>query len=359
MIIVKENRVLSVLENMKKAGIPQLIVSQPASVFYLTGKWIMPGERMLALYLNDSGTVMLFANRLFALSGNVDAPLTEFDDTEDCVSVLSAAVKPGKIGIDKFWPSQFTIRLMEKRPDVVPVVGSVCVDDARMIKDAEELRLMRVSSLKNDAATEKTIAAVREGIREDELAALHTRFGAEDGCTGASFEPLVCFGANCAEPHHSTDRTVIRSGDSVIIDVGLVYESYSSDMTRTVFFGGVTDEQKRVYDLVRKANEAGRAAARPGIPLCEIDRAARRVIEDGGYGKYFIHRTGHGIGLNEHEYPDVSLTSEVIAKPGMVFSVEPGIYLPGRFGVRIEDLVAVTEDGAETLNRLPRELVCL
>ena len=130
-----------------------------------------------------------------------------------------------------------------------------------------------------------------------------------------------------------------------------------SDMTRTVVLGKATDEMKRVYDLVKKANEAGRRAVRPGVPMCEIDRAARRVIEEGGYGPYFIHRTGHGIGLEVHEIPDVSATNQTVAQPGMIFSIEPGIYLPGRFGVRIEDLMLVTEDGGECLNALPRDLI--
>ena len=137
--------------------------------------------------------------------------------------------------------------------------------------------------------------------------------------------------------------------------MGLAWQSYASDMTRSVFFGEASDEQKRVYDLVCAANAAGRAAVRPGVPLKEFDRAARKVIEDAGYGKYFIHRTGHGIGLQVHEPPDVSSVSETIARPGMVFSIEPGVYLPGRFGVRVEDLVTVTEDGGETLNALPRD----
>jgi Xaa-Pro dipeptidase len=130
-----------------------------------------------------------------------------------------------------------------------------------------------------------------------------------------------------------------------------------SDMTRTVVVGKATDEMKRVYDLVRRANEAGRRAARPGAEMREIDFAARKVIEDAGYGKYFIHRLGHGIGLEVHEPMDASATNARLARAGMTFSVEPGIYLPGKFGVRIEDLVCVTEDGCETLNELGRELI--
>ena len=282
--------------------------------------------------------------------------LVEFDDTEDAVKLLADALRPGTIGIDKLWPSQFTIRLMDARSDIPPVLGSRPVDDARMRKDAEEIALMRESSLKNDVAIARAMEAVVPGATERSVADAYARAAQSLGA-GGGFPPLVCFGRNCAEPHHSTDeKTQLRPGDSVILDVGLSWNRYFSDMTRTAFFGEPTDEQRRVHDIVVKANAAGRAKARPGVPMKEIDRAVRKVVEDAGYGPYFIHRTGHGIGLEVHEPPDASAVSEVIAEPGMVFSVEPGVYLPGRFGVREEDLVLITEDGAETLNHLTHEL---
>ena len=354
-----EHRLARVIENMQRASLSQLLVSAPASVYYLTGKWIHPGERMLALLIRADGSIRLFANKLFALSGTVSMPLTEYDDTDDCVKILAEYLLPGTVGIDKVWPSLFTIRLIETRSDIRPVLGSHCVDDARLCKDAAEIQLMRESSRKNDETTLKVIQSLRCGMKESDVAALYKQISAGLGSSKPSFAPLICFGANCAEPHHDTDDTILKTGDSVILDVGLTWQSYCSDMTRTVFMGQPSDEQKRVYDLVCAANAAGRAAVRPGIPLKDVDRAARKVIEDGGYGPQFIHRTGHGIGLEVHEFPDVSATSEVIAKPGMIFSVEPGIYLPSKFGVRVEDLVVVTENGCETLNAAPRDMVIL
>lgn len=353
---MNQSRINRVVENMRKEGLEQILVTAPASVFYLTGTWVAPGERMLALLVKADGTAVLYANRLFALSGNVDVPLVEFDDTDDSVKVLADAIAPGKLGVDKFWPSQFTIRMMDVRPDVRPVLGSRPVDEARMLKDAEELALMRRASRLNDETLGRTLDRIEPGMTEKELAAIYESIGAELGADKPSFATLICFGANCAEPHHSTDATRLKPGDSIICDVGVSWQSYCSDMTRTVFFGEVSDEQKRVYELVERANAAGRAAVRPGVPMKEFDLAARKVIEDAGYGKYFIHRTGHSIGLEVHEAPDCSATSEVIARPGMVFSIEPGVYLPGQFGVRVEDLVAVTEDGCETLNRLSKDL---
>ena len=351
-----QHRINRVIENMQKTGLEQVLITAPASVFYLTGKWVHPGERMLALYLRADGSYKLYANKLFALEESAELPLVEYDDTDDCVQILAADMLPGKIGIDKMWPSHFTIRLMEHRNDIRPVVGSKCIDDARICKDAQEIALMRESSLKNDQTMQKLLGMIQPGMTESEVGGLYEQISAELGSSRPSFSPLICFGKNCAEPHHNTGKTVLQQGDSIILDVGLTWKSYCSDMTRTVFVGEPTDEQKRVYEIVRAANEAGRKAVRPGIPLKEVDRAARKIIEDAGYGPQFIHRTGHGIGLEVHEFPDVSAASEVIAQPGMVFSVEPGIYLPGKFGVRVEDLVTVTENGCETLNAAPHAL---
>ena len=169
----------------------------------------------------------------------------------------------------------------------------------------------------------------------------------------------MSFGANAADPHHEPDGTVLKEGDVVLFDVGCRQDEYCADMTRTFFFGEPDEEQRRVYEIVRQANEAGRAAVHPGARFCDIDGAARKVIEDAGYGPYFTHRLGHQIGLDVHEPGDVSSVNEACVQQGMCFSIEPGIYLPGRFGVRIEDLVIVTEDGCEVLNAYPRELETL
>jgi Xaa-Pro dipeptidase len=350
-------RLARVIENMGQAGLSCILVTAPHSVYYLTGLFVHPGERMLALMVKEDGMTRLFANRLFALPPQENLPITEFDDTEDAVGVLADFLPAGKIGIDKLWPSGFTIRLMHARGDIVPVVGSTPVDDARMIKDAEEIARMRESSYLNDAAVERLIPTLRLGETELDVCDRYARLAKEVGGEGVSFSPLVCFGQNCAEPHHASDGTRLGAGQTVILDVGLSHGRMMSDMTRTVVFGRATDEMKKVYELVLRANEAGRRAARPGVEMREIDRAARGIIEDAGYGKYFIHRLGHGIGLEVHEPMDASAVNARKAVAGMTFSVEPGIYLPGKFGVRIEDLVCVTEDGCETLNALSRDLV--
>jgi len=342
---------------MKSASLPCILVSDPHSIYYLTGRMIHPGERMLALALHQNGRCELFCNRLFAQHPSDDLTLIEFDDTDDCLQLLADRLSAGTVGIDKNWPSRFTLGLMEKRADLRPVLGSAPVDQARMYKDHAERRAMRISSDLNDQTLSRLISSIREGDRESDLARRYIKIGKGLGARGDSFPPLICFGANGAQPHHDTDDTPLREGDMIILDVGLNVDGYMSDMTRTVVLGKASQEQREVYELVKAANEAGRALAAPGVPLCEIDRATREVIEKGGYGKYFIHRTGHGIGLEVHEGADVSASSKAVAAEGMIFSVEPGIYLPGKFGVRIEDLVLISKNGSETLNTLPRTLI--
>ncbi len=350
---MNQSRLNRVIEGMKRENLPCILVSDKESVYYLTGRWIEPGERMVALVIAESGRVCLVSNRLFAQASEPGLPVVEYDDTEDCVAVLASRLpEDGVIGIDKRWPSQFLIRLMAQRPTLRPRVGSAPVDEARMCKDAEEISAMRESSRLNDRVLAALMETVKEGETEAQLGRRYAEIARAMGATGCSFAPLICFGAHCAEPHHESDETPLKKGDSIIFDVGLDLNRAMSDMTRTVFFGEPTEEMKRVYETVRRANLAGKAAVKPGVKLCEIDRAARRVIEEAGYGDYFIHRTGHNIGIGVHEPPDVSATSQALAKPGMIFSIEPGIYLPGQFGVRIEDLVVVTEDGCEVLNEL-------
>lgn len=354
---MKKQRLARVVAGMEKMGLDQLLVTSTPSVYYLTGQWVLPSERLLALKISRAGDCTLYANRLFALGGLVEgARLVEYDDVDDSMAILAQDLAPGALGVDKNWSSGFLLRLMALRADVRPVNGSAPVDEARLTKDAEELDALRQSSRINDRLTGMLPGSLGAGQTERAVARRYADLAANSEASESGFA-LVIFGANCAEPHHASDDTPLKSGDAVIMDVGVDYRHYQSDMTRTVFFGGVTDEQRRVYDLVRAAGDAARRAVRPGAPLSEIDRAARGVIEEGGYGAQFIHRTGHGIGLEGHEPPEVGAVSAQIARPGMVFSIEPGIYLPGKFGVRIEDLVAVTEDGCEVLNNLDRDLI--
>ena len=350
-----QQRISRVIARMRQAGLEQILVSSTTSLYYLTGLWVEPHERMIALLLTAEGTATLFGNEIFGISSTEELPIVCHKDGDDPVADLAKAVKPGKLGIDKFWYSKFLIGLMTLRPDVIPVHGSMPVDENRTYKDAQERAAMRHASAINDQVVAAAIAAVHDGVRENELAALVNREFLVRGADGEG-AMLVCFGPNGADPHHGADSTVLKPGDSVIFDIFTPISRYWCDMTRTVFYKTVSDKQREVYELVRRANEAAEAAVRPGVPLSQLDKIARDIITAGGYGPCFTHRLGHGCGIDCHEPPDVSGASDAVCRPGMVFSIEPGIYLPGEFGVRIEDLVMVTEDGCEVLNKYPKEL---
>ena len=355
------HRIASVLDNLAAQGLSQLLVCDPRSIQYLTGAYVEPGERFLGLLLRaDQARPTLFLNKLFTAPEGVEADVVAFNDTDDPIALLAERCDAAAaLGCDKNLPARFLIPMTERNIAAGFALASDAVDDARAIKDDEERALMRAASATNDAAMARFRELVHEGATEQEIAGKLEDIYRELGAQGHSFAPIVSFGANAADPHHEPDGTVLKEGDVVLFDVGCRQDEYCADMTRTFFFGEPDEEQRRVYEIVRQANEAGRAAVHPGARFCDIDGAARKVIEDAGYGPYFTHRLGHQIGLDVHEPGDVSSVNEACVQQGMCFSIEPGIYLPGRFGVRIEDLVIVTEDGCEVLNSYPRDLETL
>ncbi|GMA58588.1 hypothetical protein GCM10025858_30910 [Alicyclobacillus sacchari] len=230
------------------------------------------------------------------------------------------------------------------------------MNQLRVKKDLTELELLRAASRQADDVVCAVKQHIRLGVSERELARTLESLWQSVGAEGMSFPPIVATGAHAAEPHHEPGVTGIEPGHAVIVDTGGVFHRYCSDITRTFIVGEPSPQLRDVYECVLAANLAGIAAVKPGVTLGEIDDVVRGVIERAGYGSYFTHRTGHGVGLDIHEAPFVVGGNEQVLEPGMVMSIEPGIYLPGQFGVRIEDLVAVTETGAEVLNQAPKRL---
>lgn len=357
---MNKNRIEKVLKEMEEKNIPQVIISDPASIFYLTGKWIHPGERMLALYLNINGDHKILINELFPINEDLGVEKVWFNDTQDGVEILSKYVDKVKpIGIDKNWPARFLLRLMELKAGSSFVNGSVIIDTIRMCKDEEEKKLMRKASALNDAGMERLIKAISENNSEKKMGEILSSIYEDLGTEGFSFPPIIAYGANGADPHHELDNSMPKPGDSIILDIGCKYKSYCADMTRTVFYKYASDRAKEIYNIVLEANKRAIDIVKPGVRFCDIDKAAREYIEKHGYGKYFTHRTGHSIGIDVHDLGDVSSANTHGVEPGMIFSIEPGIYLPGEVGVRIEDLVLVTEDGCEVLNKYNKELTII
>ncbi|GAA0126026.1 Xaa-Pro peptidase family protein [Clostridium sp. CTA-19] len=357
---MKQNRLNKVIEGMNDRKITQLLISDPAAIFYLTGKWIHPGERLLALYLNINGDHRLFINKLFPVHEDLGVEKVWFDDNNDAVEIINNYIDKDKtLGVDKNWPARFLLRLMELKGDSNIVNGSIIIDTCRMFKDDEERDLMRASSKINDMAMKKIQTYIKDGLSEKQMASKLLEIYENLGAEGFSFDPIIAYGANGADPHHGNDNSMVKEGDSIIIDMGCVKDSYCSDMTRTVFYKNVPQKSKEVFETVLEANKKAISIIKPGVRFCDIDKAARDYIDSKGYGKYFTHRTGHSIGLEVHDLGDVSSVNTDAVQPGMIFSIEPGIYIPGEVGVRIEDLVLVTEDGCEILNEFNKELVVI
>lgn len=227
----------------------------------------------------------------------------------------------------------------------------------RGVKEDWELARMRRAQEITDKAFTEVLTRLKTGMTELELQAELIYCLYKNGAQGLSFDPIVVSGPNSSMPHGVAGDRVIRAGDFVTMDFGVLYQGYCSDMTRTVAVGFATEEMKRVYDTVLKAQLAGIAATRAGVPGRDIDGAARKVITDAGYAKYFGHGYGHSLGLEIHESPNCNMANEKPMEAGNVCSAEPGIYLPGKFGVRIEDVVVIREDGCEILTKSPKELI--
>jgi Xaa-Pro aminopeptidase len=240
-------------------------------------------------------------------------------------------------------------------PGTVFVSARPFSEALRVVKSPDEIEHLRAAGAAVDRVVDRLAAMRFTGRCEQELATAVARMTVDEGSDAATFQ-IVASGPNSASPHHESGPRPIEQGDSVVVDFGGKVGGYCSDTTRTFHVGEPSAEYREVYSVVRAAQQAGVEAARPGVPAEDVDAAARKVIADAGYGAYFIHRLGHGIGLDVHEDPYLVAGNASPLEPGMTFSVEPGIYLPGRFGIRIEDIVACTPDGAERLNRSDHEL---
>ncbi|NEA02384.1 aminopeptidase P family protein, partial [Streptomyces sp. SID10116] len=282
--------------------------------------------------------------------------LRDWTDGKDPYAVTAPLLDvSGRFGVsDNAW-AMHLLGFQQALPGTSYVSLTQALPMLRAVKDEAELERLAAAGAAADAAYEEIQKVPFAGRRETDvagdLADLLRRFGhAQVDFT------VVGSGPNGANPHHEAGDRVIERGDMVVLDFGGLLHGYGSDTSRTVHVGEPTAEEQRVHDVVREAQAAGCAAVRPGAACQDIDRAARAVITEFGYGEYFIHRTGHGIGVTTHEPPYMIEGEEQPLVPGMCFSVEPGIYLPGRFGVRIEDIVTVTEDGGRRLNTTAREM---
>ncbi|MFD5536942.1 aminopeptidase P family protein [Streptomyces sp. NPDC127079] len=345
------------------AGLAGLLIAPGPDMVWLTGYTpTAVTERLTLLVLTPGREPVLVVPTLEApdaekAEGAPALTLRDWADGKDPYAVTADLLgTTGRFGIsDNAW-AMHLLGLQKTLPGTEYASLTDALPMLRAVKDAAELELLAAAGAAADETFEEIRRVPFAGRRESDvgrdLADLLRRFGHEQ----VDFT-IVGSGPNGANPHHEVGDRVIQDGDMVVLDFGGLKDGYGSDTTRTVHVGPPTAEEREVHDVVRAAQEAGCRAVRPGVACQEVDRAARAVITDAGYGEFFIHRTGHGIGVTTHEPPYMIEGEEQPLVPGMCFSVEPGIYLPGRFGVRIEDIVTVTDEGGRRFNNTTREMV--
>jgi len=363
--ILRQERLAHVI---KAAGLDALALNPGPSLVYLTGLHFHLMERPVVLLFTPGDIPRLVLPELeVGKTTRLPYPLqalTYGENPHEWGNTFVQACndlklkKDARIGVEPRSLRVLELRLLEYAASKALFISAEdLIAELRVAKDPAEITAMRQAVQIAQNGLQATLPSIKIGMTEKELASELTvqllRNGAE---SKLPFAPIVCAGPNSANPHAVPGERRLQTGDLLIIDWGASYENYLSDLTRTFAIGEVSPEFARIAQVVAEANQAGREAAAPGVAASVVDSAARQIIEKAGYGPYFIHRTGRGLGMEEHEEPYIRSDNTQILSPGMTFTVEPGIYLPERGGVRIEDNIVITENGSESLSNLPREL---
>lgn len=352
-------------DHLKAQAVDLLLVGPSSDLFYLTGFEAHESERMNLLLVPQQGEPKMVMPELEAplmksISELMELPVhawAETDSPSELVANLAGDVEGKSVAVSNELWSVFLLRLQEQMQGANWTPAAEVMRPLRAMKDSREIALLREVSHRTDEAWHEFITTSITGLTESQAFEQLSKPMRERGLA-ISFG-ICASGPNSASPHHHTGDRMVQPGDTVIFDWGGTLEGYHSDVTRTVHIGDPDDEYRKVYDVVLRANQTALDAVRPGAACESIDRAARAVITDAGYGDYFIHRVGHGLGLDVHEEPYLVEGNTLPLQVGMVFSDEPGIYIEGKFGVRIEDSVVCTETGGERLNEATRELTLM
>jgi Xaa-Pro dipeptidase len=347
-----------------------VVLNPGPDLSYLTGLNFHLMERpVVGIFPSEGPPVLILPELEGAKVAQLDYELTTYfynEDQSTWTSVFHSALTEAGLEKAKMGAIPRHLRLLELSylesacPELEIHSGQEILQQMRMIKGDDEIAFMEEAVRIAECALSCIIPRIKTEMTEKELAAkLVNRLFFEGSDPELPFFPIVSFGENTANPHASPTNRPLKEGDLVLIDWGASHQGYYSDITRTYVMGDANPELEQIARFVLEANAAGRGAVKPGIPTSEVDRAARQVIDKAGYGEFFIHRTGHGLGREGHEEPYISQFDQTILEPGMTFTIEPGIYLPGRGGVRIEDDVVVTKDGCRSLTDMPREILQL
>lgn len=350
---------------LQEAGIAALMLNPGSSLTYLTGLGFHLMERpVVGVFTPDQPPLIILPELETQKLEQAPYPV-EFsafgEDPATWPGIYQQALKDlpaGKFGVEYNQLRLLEFRLLESAlPEHKFIDAAETVAQLRMFKDQTEIDKMQTAVDIAQGALKAALPLVKIGMTEAELASELVMQLLRHGSEGEfPFQPIVSTGPNGANPHATPTARKLAAGDLLVIDYGATHQGYISDITRTFAIAEASEEQREVHTLVGAANAAGRAAAKPGVTCSAVDHATRKPITDAGYGEFFTHRTGHGIGMEPHEGPYIRAGNPRILKPGMTFTIEPGIYLPDRFGVRIEDNVVITGDGLLSLTTLPREI---
>ncbi|MFD0916636.1 M24 family metallopeptidase [Pseudahrensia aquimaris] len=357
-----EERLQALQGQMAKAGVDLTALGPGAHMQYLLGFAPHPDERPCLLLVSANGSTMLMpslnadgsrehTDQSFHMWADADGPDTALKTALADIGAGNAET----ISLDETMRADFALLLKDHLPNARHVFTEATVGALRMCKDEDEYAVLKRNALLNDRAFLAAAEAIKPGMSELEIAAVvREAHGTEDGRTEFC---IVGAGGNGAFPHHATGERKVAAGDAIVVDIGARKDGFPSDMTRMVVVGEPPEGYEEVHSVVEAAVQAAMAAARPGVEARVVDKAARDVISAAGYGDYFMHRTGHGLGIEVHEPPYITSTSKTVLQEGAVFSIEPGIYLSGRFGIRLEDIVILRADGPEILSGLSRDFV--
>jgi len=347
---------------MNDEGLDAVLVCPSEELKFLLGFSPMACERFQGFFIKSDGSYFYLCNRIYTgeLKDVTDKiRIVSWFDGEimsDAVSKLLEAegLHGKKIGVNSTAPAFSTIEIAAKT-GITFVNARPLLEEIRIIKNAEDLENMRISASIADKVFDEVVTFIKPGLKEGEIGDFIKRRMEDLG--GSKPWAIVASGPNSSFPHYAGGERVVGTPDVVLFDFGCTYKDMCSDISRMIFVGSVTDEQRKIYEICRKSTEAGEAACFEGAFIPDIDKASRDVIDEAGYSEAFFTRLGHGIGFMGHESPDIKVSNPRKLEKGMCFTIEPGINLLGKFGMRVEDVVAITENGTEILNKATHEMI--
>ncbi len=357
---------LEALRNKLQANnLESIFITSPANVYYVSNYYTDPHERVVAVYVStDHDPVMILPamEAEDAKNAGWNYAMIDYHDHEDPWELFLSFLKengkiPTSVGVEE---DHLTLSRVNSIKGILPNTtmnnAGEILASLRVLKNETEYELLKKAAELADLGVQIGVNALKEGISELEVIAEIEYELKKQGVQAMSFSTMVLFGEKAASPHGTPGDAKLKPGDLVLFDLGVVYEGYCSDITRTVAFQSVNEKQKEIYQTVLEGQLKAIEASKLGVAVGNIDKAARDHIEAKGYGKYFNHRIGHGLGLETHEYPSLHGNNTLPLQQGMCYTIEPGIYVPGLAGVRIEDMIFVKENGVEVLTKFPKEL---